>query len=229
MAKKLCWVWLGICLITFTAKAQSTTQAYIDDHIEYAQSLMRLHKIPASLIMAIAIHESAAGNSKIARYMNNHFGIKGPNNNTEIRSAYRDYENIEASYDHFIEFLQSRPSFQPLFERLDQYNYRAWAKGIQRGGYAHSRSWASQVIGLIKKYELYQYDERPEDYVEPALHPARLSRKSTGKTRSKKIYTVKKGDNLGRIAKLHKTTTKDLMRKNGLKSTALKPGQKLKI
>lgn len=228
MIKKLGWIWLSITLITFTARAQST-QEYIDDHIEYAQSLMRIHKIPASLIMAIAIHESASGNSKIARYMNNHFGIKGPNSNTEIRSSYRDYDTIEASYDHFIEFLQSRSSFQPLFDRLDQYDYRAWARGIQRGGYAHSRSWASQVIRLIQKHELYQYDERPEDYIEPALPPARLSRKSTGKTRSKKTYTVKKGDNLGRIAKLHKTTTKDLMRKNGLKSAALKPGQKLKI
>lgn len=228
MIKKLCWVWLSISLIAGTAKAQST-QEYIADHIDCAQSLMRLHKIPASLIMAIAIHESASGNSKIARYMNNHFGIKGPNSNTEIRSSYRDYETIEASYDHFIEFLQSRSSFQPLFDHLDQYDYRAWARGIQRGGYAHSRLWASQVIGLIKKHELYQYDERPDDYIEPALPPKRLSRKSAGKSKSKKIYTVKKGDNLGRIAKLHKTTTKDLMRKNGLKSTALKLGQKIKI
>jgi len=228
MIKKTCWVWLSITLIACAAKAQ-TTQQYIDDHIEYAQSLMRLYKIPASLIMAIAIHESASGNSKIARYMNNHFGIKGPNSNTEIRSSYRDYETIEASYDHFIEFLQGRSSYQPLFDRLDQYDYRAWARGIQRGGYAHSRSWAAQVIGLIKKHELFQYDERPDDYIEPPLPPLRLSRKSVGKTRSKKIYTVKNGDNLGRIAKLHQTTTKSLMRKNGMKSAALKPGQKIKI
>jgi hypothetical protein len=228
MIKKLCWVWLCITLVTCKARAQST-QEYIADHIEYAQSLMRLHKIPASLIIAIAIHESASGNSKIARYMNNHFGIKGPNSNTEIRSSYRDYETIEASYDHFIDFLQSRSSFQPLFDRLDQYDYRAWARGIQRGGYAHSRSWASQVIGLIKKHELFQYDERPDDYTEPALPAARSSHKPSGRSKSKKTYTVKKGDNLGRIAKRYKTTTRNLMGKNGLKSTALKPGQKIKI
>lgn len=227
MIKKLCWIWLCISLTVYTAKAQST-QDYIDDHIEYAQTLMRIHKIPASLIMAIAIHESAAGNSKIARYMNNHFGIKGPNSNTEIRSAYRDYETIEASYDHFIDFLENRASFQPLFDKLDQYDYRAWARGIQRGGYAHSRSWASQVVGLVKKYELFQYDERPEDYVEPAV-PVLAKRKSSRQKSSARSYTVRKGDNLGRIAKQHKTTTQNLMRKNGLKSTALKPGQKLRL
>jgi flagellum-specific peptidoglycan hydrolase FlgJ len=40
-----------------------------------------------------------------------------------------------------------------------------WAKGIQRAGYAHSRTWASQVIALINKYKLYEYDERPDDYI----------------------------------------------------------------
>lgn len=226
MVKKLWSILLIITLYSVTAQAQST-EDYITDRVEHAQELMRENGIPASLIIAVAIHESAAGQSKIARYMNNHFGIKGPNSNTEIRSAYRDYETVEASYDHFIEFLKSRTTFSPLFEKYDQYDYRAWARGIQRGGYAASRSWSSQIVGLVKKYELYQYDERPEGYVEPpvVLSTARKKANSTAGRR----YTVKSGDNLSTIAKRYHTSTKAIMKKNGLKSIKLKPGQKIRI
>lgn len=88
MTKKI----FTFCLLLLTgivASAQDTDE-YIAEHVEYAQDLMRDHKIPASIILAVAIHESAAGNSKIAQHLNNHFGVKGPNNNTEIRSSYRD-------------------------------------------------------------------------------------------------------------------------------------------
>ncbi|WP_316819447.1 glucosaminidase domain-containing protein [Pedobacter gandavensis] len=226
MIKKLWSILLSITLFTFAAQAQST-EDYITDRVEHAQELMRENGIPASVIIAVAIHESAAGQSKIARYMNNHFGIKGPNSNTEIRSAYRDYETVEASYDHFIEFLKSRATFSPLFEKYDQYDYRAWARGIQRGGYAASRSWASQIVGLVKKYELYQYDERPEDYIEPPV-VVRTAKRKTASTTGRR-YTVKSGDNLSTIAKRYHTSTKAIMKKNGLKSIKLKPGQKIRI
>jgi hypothetical protein len=54
--------------------------------------------------------------------------------------------------------MHSREAFNKLFEKYGQGDYKNWAKGIQRGGYAHSRTWASQVITLIKKYELFKYD-----------------------------------------------------------------------
>ncbi|RYG16809.1 MAG: LysM peptidoglycan-binding domain-containing protein [Chitinophagaceae bacterium] len=219
---------LFVLLLTIAfAKAQSTTEEYIESHAEHAQELMRTHDIPASIILAVAIHESAAGTSKIARYLNNHFGVKGENSNTEIRSAYRDYPTVDSSYNHFISFLHSRTHFNSLFDKYDQYDYRNWAKGIQRGGYARSRTWSAQVINLIKKYELYEYDERPEDYVEPAI-PAPVYRK-TASTKKSRIYTVKKGDNLNKIAKKVGSSASALMKKNNLKSAALQPGQKIKF
>ncbi|MCX2453005.1 glucosaminidase domain-containing protein [Pedobacter sp. PLR] len=227
MVKKLWSILLSITLFSVAAQAQST-EDYIAERVDHAQELMRDNGIPASVIIAVAIHESASGQSKIARYMNNHFGIKGPNNNTEIRSAYKDYESVEASYDHFIEFLKSRATFNPLFDKYDQYDYRAWARGIHRGGYAASRSWTSQIVGLIKKYELYQYDERPEDYVEPAVVVSNTPKKRAS-TASGRRYTVKSGDNLSTIAKRYHTSTKAIMKKNGLKSIRLKPGQKIRI
>lgn len=233
--KNLLLVWLGLILLGSTARAQ-TIQDYVEEHTDHAQELMREYDVPASVILAVAIHESAAGKSKIARHLNNHFGIKGANSNTEINSSYRDYESADESYDNFVEVLQNRSSFNKLFDTFDQYDYAGWARGIQRGGYASSRTWASQVIAIINKYELYQYDERPDDYTEPVKAPV-VSRKKhhhsssrlAARHRSSKTYTVKKGDNLNYIAESHGTTAKTLMRKNGLKRSTLKPGQKIKL
>lgn len=233
--KSLLFIWLGIILLSNTSQAQ-TIQDYVEEHTDHAQELMREYDVPASVILAVAIHESAAGKSKIARHLNNHFGIKGANSNTEINSSYRDYESADESYDNFVEVLQNRSSFNKLFDTFDQYDYAGWARGIQRGGYASSRTWASQVIAIINKYELYQYDERPEDYIEPVVAPVvtlkkhgHRSSRTTRHHRSSNSYTVKKGDNLNYIAESHGTTAKALMRKNGLKRSALKPGQKIKL
>jgi flagellum-specific peptidoglycan hydrolase FlgJ len=172
MIKTVLYIWLSLGFLTFSATAQ-TTEDYINTYAAHAQTLMHEYKIPASVILAVAIHESASGTSKIARYLNNHFGIKGPNSSNEIRSSYKDYPTVSESYDHFLEFLKSRVSFNRLFEKYDQYDYKNWARGIQHGGYARSRTWSAQVIGIIKKNGLYQYDERPDDYAEPALPKAR--------------------------------------------------------
>lgn len=219
-------------LVLSKVKAQST-EDYIAEHVEYAQELMHEHEMPASIILAVAIHESAAGKSKIARYLNNHFGIKGKNDNTEISSAYRDYPTVDPSYRHFVDFLRSRAYFNVLFDKYDQYDYKNWAKGIQRGGYAASKTWATQIIGLIDKYQLYQYDERPDDYVENVNPLVEFLLTPTSKTSSAKkksvYYTVKKGDNLSKIAKKIGTTATTIMKKNGLKSASLQPGKRIKI
>lgn len=232
--KNLLLTWLSIILLGSTAQSQ-TIQDYVEEHTDHAKELMREYDVPASVILAVAIHESAAGKSKVARHLNNHFGIKGSNSNTEINSSYRDYETADESYDNFVEVLQNTSSFNKLFDKCDQYDYAAWARGIQRGGYASSRTWAKQVIAIINKYELYQYDDRPDDYVEPVKTVHLASRKKHSHSRSRhhrsavRKYTIKKGDNLNRLAESHGTSASVLMRKNGLKSSALKPGQKIRF
>lgn len=216
-------------VVALSANAQNVV-AYIEEHANYAQTLMRENHIPASIILAVAIHESASGSSKIAQNLNNHFGVKGPNENTDFRSSYRSYQSDKESYSHFIEIMQTRSPFKKLFDKYDQWDYNGWARGIQRCGYAQSRTWASQVIAIIKKYELYQYDERPNDYVEPrpelVSHIAHKSKKH--KASATKTYKVKNGDTLSEIAEAKGTTVKALKEKNGLKGTKVKPGQKLK-
>jgi len=180
MNRKLLIAGLLSAFISVAGHAQTTTQTYIDNNLAKARELMRVNHIPASIVLAIAIHESAAGTSKIAKYLNNHFGVKGSNSSTKIKSAYKGYESVSDSYDHFMEFMHNRTSFSKLFDMYDQYDYLSWAKGIQKGGYAHSRLWSSQVIGLIKKYQLYKYDDEPIEML-PALIPASISILSVSK------------------------------------------------
>jgi len=138
-----------------------TVEDYIESNAFQAQYLMQNYGLPASIVLGVAIHESAAGKSKIARYLNNHFGIKGRNSSREIKSSYQDYPSVDSSYLHFVTFLKSRSYFNILFEKYNPYDYKGWALGIQRGGYAASRTWATQVINIIKKYELFKYDNLP--------------------------------------------------------------------
>ena len=91
--------------------------------------------VPASVILAVAIHESAYGNSRIARHLNNHFGIKGKNQSKTIRSAYKGYDTPLDSYRDFVGLLKRRKATQPLFEQHSSTDYQAWLLGIARSGY----------------------------------------------------------------------------------------------
>lgn len=204
---------------------QSAAENYIAQYKELAVKLMNRHEIPASVILGIAIHESASGNSKIAKNLNNHFGVKGANTNKQINSSYKGYDDVEDSYEDFIDMMKSRPKFKILFDKYSDYDYKNWIYGIQKGGYAASRTWAAQVISIINRNKLYECDNRPADYVEPVVEEV----KAVSSTASSNYYKVKKGDTLGAIAKKFNTTTKSLMKKNDLKSTLLQIGQKLKI
>src|SRR5690554_4343319 len=150
-----------LCLIfVFPVSAQkNTAEKYIEAHKERAIKIMEKYDIPASIILGVAIHESAFGNSRLAQYLNNHFGIKGKNSSTEIKSAYKGYDSVDESYMDFIRILQNRKQFNHLFDKYEKDDYRSWALGIAKGGYASSKTWSAQVIGIIRKYDLDKLDQ----------------------------------------------------------------------
>jgi len=216
-----------LLFLCFTASAQNSATRYIENHKKAAVELMEKHGVPASIILAVAMHESGNGTSKIARYLNNHFGVKGKNSSTQIQSSYRGYESVESSYEDFISLLKRKRQFSSLFDKFTHYDYKNWVWGIQRGGYAASRTWGSQVMATINKYKLYQYDDRPADAVSTVL-PSYTAKSSATKS-SSSIYRVKSGDTLGEIGKKFGISVKTLMRKNSLKSSNLSIGQKLRM
>lgn len=223
MLKKFIYASL-IVFISGTAAAQSPAENYIENYKEVAVSTMNQHGIPASVILGIAIHESASGTSRIAKYLNNHFGLKGKSGPKPIKSAYKGYEEVDDCYDDFVSYLKTR--FSGLFNRYSSDDYRGWAMGIQRGGYAHSRSWASQVMGIIKKYNLDQFDQSSGSTAKSSILAA-------GKMESKQsepvVYYVRRGDTLARLAQRFRTTVKEIKNKNGLSSSLLDIGQRLHL
>ncbi|SRR5690554_1569884 len=197
------------------AQKKYTPNSYIQAHKDAAVKYMKEFGIPASIILGIAYHESAHGNSKLANYLNNHFGIKGKNDSKEIRSAYKGYDSVEESYRDFVRYIESRKQFSGLIDKYGPGNYKDWAFGIARGGYASSKTWASQVIAIIDKHKLYELDEHPTASTKPTV---------AGTT-----YKVRKGDSLSQIARRHQTTVADIKNKNNLRSSNLRIGQELML
>ncbi len=163
---------LILLLLTFHVNANHTDE-YIQGHKDIAQREMQRSGIPASIILAQGIHESAWGRGELAVNSNNHFGIKckdywqGPKyyhkdddyvNGKLIKSCFRAYENVESSYIDHTDFLLQTRYYQELFD-YDETDYRNWAYGLKRCGYATDPAYAEKIISLIERYELYEYDQ----------------------------------------------------------------------
>jgi len=138
---------------------------YIETYKEWAIYHMYKYKIPASITLAQAILESAGGESHLAIYGNNHFGIKNkPGWKGEIiknpndKEFYRKYSSVENSYEDHSLFLTQRPWYKPLFE-LAITDYESWAVGLQKFGYAVDPEYPQKLIRIIETYHLHLYDQ----------------------------------------------------------------------
>ena len=147
-------------------KWNSRYQAYIDQYKDLAIAEMLKYNIPASITLAQGLLESGAGMSELARNGNNHFGIKchdwtgartyhDDDANNECFRAYRD---VYESYEDHSRFLARQPRYRSLF-RLKRTDYKGWAKGLKKCGYATSPTYAKQLIGIIERYKLHKYDK----------------------------------------------------------------------
>ncbi|ANQ51058.1 glucosaminidase domain-containing protein [Flammeovirga sp. MY04] len=145
-----------------------TPQEYIDYYKDYAIESMHHKKVPASITLAQGLLESGAGNSSLARATNNHFGIKCGGNwsgNTykydddRPNECFRVYNSVLDSYEDHGNFLRTRSWYAPLF-KLKITDYKGWAKGLKKAGYATDPKYPSKLINIIEKYRLYEYDKR---------------------------------------------------------------------
>jgi flagellum-specific peptidoglycan hydrolase FlgJ len=144
-----------------------TSQSYIEQFKDNAIAIMHETGIPASIILGIAIHESASGNSAIAKNLNNQFGFKGGGttvyykNNKKVKSAYKKYDSILDSFEDFARVITHRQEVGKISAKLTKYDYEKWVRGIQRSGYASSKKWASQVLSIIRRNDLDDLDQTP--------------------------------------------------------------------
>ena len=169
---------LGLCLCgsTVVANTSADQEAYIKRYKDIAMREMERSGVPASIKLAQGLLESGAGKSTLARQANNHFGIKCGRNwkgeeyykedddyNSQgqlIKSCFRRYRNPEASFVAHSEFLRDPAKafrYGFLF-RLTPTDYKAWANGLRRAGYATNPRYPQLLISLIERYNLAQYD-----------------------------------------------------------------------
>ena len=142
-----------------------STEEYIAAYKRIARHQMRKYGIPASIILAQGILESNSGNSDLARYAKNHFGIKCTNDwngksyykdDDKPNECFRKYKDAKASFRDHSEFL-TRSRYANLFN-LRRDDYKGWAKGLKKAGYATDNKYPQRLINLIEKYDLQKYD-----------------------------------------------------------------------
>lgn len=167
MKKTLLFLFLLGSTLAVSAQEKNTSKSYIEQFKDNAVAIMHESGIPASIILGVAMHESGCGNSTIARKLNNQFGMKGGTTNVyyknkkKVRTEYKKYDSIMESFEDFARVLTERKKFSHL-SSIDPMDYTAWVKGIQRGGYAGSKKWGSQVLAIIEKYKLNLFDDGSE-------------------------------------------------------------------
>lgn len=213
--------------------------AYINQFKDVAKQDMMQYGIPASITLAQGILESGAGTGVLCKVANNHFGIKCHkewkgeyvrHDDDAAQECFRKYQQAQESYrDHSL-FLTSRPWYQPLF-KLEKHDYKGWAKGLKKSGYATDPKYPEKLISLIERYQLQQFDAEVLG-MEFEVENDSISNESKSNTekriiQSDEIHTVQQGDTLYSISKKYNLSVDALKVKNNLTNNALSIGQEL--
>lgn len=154
-----------ICVATTAQSRDELIQQYIASYKNLAIEEMKRTGVPAAIKLAQGIHETEAGNSVLVKKSNNHFGIKcktgwdGPkvyHDDDERGECFRSYTAAEASYRDHSDFLKNSQRYAFLFA-LDPTDYKGWAYGLKKAGYATNIKYSHILIKLIEEYHLDTY------------------------------------------------------------------------
>lgn len=227
-------------------KVNDFTIAYIGTYKNIAIDKMLKYNIPVSITLAQGILESGNGLSTLTKKANNHFGIKCHSgwkgkrvyhDDDRRQECFRKYPSAEGSFNDHSLFLTSRGRYEFLFD-LKPDDYKGWARGLKKAGYATDRKYPKKLISFIETFELYKYDDLVLDDkgYKKSLKLDRgpvLDEDHSIANRDSKDHdifiTVIKGDTLYSIARNNNLTVDDLKRINGLDSNEISVGMKLLV
>jgi flagellum-specific peptidoglycan hydrolase FlgJ len=169
--------------VTTTAALNPVYVEYIKSYYKIAIRQQKKYKIPASITLAQALLESGGGQSYLALAGNNHFGVKCTDwNGLNIYkydageyACFRKYLSVNSSFDDHSRFIAERSFYRSLF-KLSRTDYKSWAKGLNKCGYAYDPQYGDKLIRLIELYRLYYYDtagenDPPQQLQTPAAKP----------------------------------------------------------
>ena len=216
------------------------TLQYIKKYAPLAVLEMHKYNIPASVTLAQGILESGNGRSQLASKSNNHFGIKCHtgwkgakvyHDDDEKGECFRKYKFVETSYKDHSEFLSGRRRYANLF-KLRKSDYKGWAKGLKKAGYATDKKYPKKIIKIIETYNLYEFDKFREKDLKKLKKETNKKQTKTAinsKKSTQEFYKVKKGDTLYSIARKFNTTVAIIKKVNALTTNSLSIGQQLVI
>ncbi len=206
------------------ASELDTRMEYVENYSPYAIQNMRMYKIPASITLAQGILESGSGNSELARKSNNHFGIKCGSNWTGGKTyhdddaeneCFRTYKTVLDSYNDHSEFLTKNKRYSNLFIlKID--DYKSWAKGLSKAGYATNPNYASRLITIIEELKLYSYDEEIKT-PKPIVEFISSHSQDILSVNNLKIVKAKEGDTYYKLARKFGLTLRQIHKYNNTK------------
>lgn len=189
---KLSLFFLLLFYVSFLfAQRNQTYLNYIEQYKDCAIQQMFRYRIPASITLAQGLLESAAGQSKLCKKGNNHFGIKvttewkGPymlQDDDYKNEKFRVYKSAYESYEDHSLFLANRSRYAFLFN-LKPIDYVGWAHGLKKAGYATNPRYGHLLVDLIKNYDLARFD-----YAVPGQRRHDKTEQITAQTFSHKVY-----------------------------------------
>ena len=210
----------------FTFSNDQKIDKYLSEFAPIAIEEMKKYKISASITLAQGLLESGYGEGRLAIRGNNHFGIKCHkewdgkkiyHDDDKKGECFRKYKDPKESYrDHSL-FLATRPRYAFLFD-YNINNYKQWAFGLKKAGYATDKKYPIKLINLIERLGLNRFD--------------RLAKKNINKDSNKKelfFYRVSKGDTLFSISKKFNIEIKTLVEMNRINGNKIYIGQELII
>lgn len=202
---------------------------YVKTYAKVAQQEMKLYDIPASVTLAQGILESGMGNSRLATQANNHFGIKCHeewrgkriyHDDDEKGECFRVYKDPRKSYrDHSL-FLTTRSRYDFLFD-YKKHDYKAWAKGLKKAGYATDPKYPDKLISLIERYRLDRYDNKKKK--------AKKETQSITGIAYVRVHQVQKGETLYSISKKYQVDLQLIVKENKIENNIIFMGQNLII
>ena len=216
-------------LLLFTAfhslaSEQDNRMEYVENYSSYAIQNMRMYRIPASITLAQGILESGSGKSELARKSNNHFGIKCGSHwsggktyhdDDAKNECFRAYKSVLDSYNDHSKFLTSNNRYNNLFT-LPIDDYRSWAKGLSKAGYATNPNYASRLISIIEDLKLYSFDEGIK-HPRPMQEYASSQGHKVHSLNDLNIVKAKNGDTYYKLAKRFGLTLRQIHKYNNTK------------
>lgn len=193
----------ALLLIQASPGHRMTRTEYFDRYGNLAVSEMHRSGVPASITLAQGALESGDGNSTLAVQANNHFGIKCHEDwygrkiyqdDDRENECFRRYESVEDSYKDHSDYLRKKQRYAFLFE-LKITDYKGWARGLKKAGYATNPAYAESLIRIIEEFRLDRYDSETRDRKPSShnRHPAGPSRE-TSEINRVKYLTARPGD-----------------------------------